>query len=184
MLLLVLLGWLLLPDWRLLCWSVTAPIAASLLLHLCYLPETPYFLASVGRVAEAREALRRLRGPSCQVEAELREILERRRKVAEQQQQRRKETGNSFTGPDADAGGKLTSALRTSDKVGGALAALGQRSFLSPLAVALPAAVAPQLAGFNSIFMYLVRADLIEGADVRYLFRCSFSLRTYTGEHL
>lgn len=56
-------------------WPVLAGISASVpilsLLLMMFLPETPNFLVSQHKADEARKALRKFRGSTCDIDAEL-----------------------------------------------------------------------------------------------------------------
>ena len=69
----------LVQSWRGVAWLQLVP-PALLAVTVLAIPDSPYWLVQHGRVAEARAALIRLRGPRYSVEHELAEIVDKRRR--------------------------------------------------------------------------------------------------------
>ena len=69
----------LVQSWRGVAWLQLVP-PALLAVSVLAIPDSPYWLVQHGRVAEARAALVRLRGPRYCVEQELAEIVDKRQR--------------------------------------------------------------------------------------------------------
>ena len=67
-----------LASWRTVAWLQLVPCAA-LGLAVSFIPNSPFWLVERGREEEARASLRTLRGPDYCVEAELAEIVDKKR---------------------------------------------------------------------------------------------------------
>ena len=68
-----------LSTWRTVAWLQLAP-CLLLGLYMFFIPDSPYWLVERGREEEARSSLRRLRGPTYDVEQELGEMVAKKRK--------------------------------------------------------------------------------------------------------
>ncbi|BBN13977.1 protein MpTMT [Marchantia polymorpha subsp. ruderalis] len=64
------------PSWRMILGIILIPGALYLALCVCYLPESPRWLVSKGRMLEARHVLQNLRGAEHDVSAELALLVE------------------------------------------------------------------------------------------------------------
>ena len=67
-----------LEDWRLISGLMSIPSAILFVMSL-FVPNSPYWLVEKGRPEEARSALKRLRGPRSDYEAELETIAAKKR---------------------------------------------------------------------------------------------------------
>lgn len=68
-----------LSSWRTVAWLQVAP-CLLLGLYMFFIPDSPYWLVERGREEEARASLRRLRGPTYDLEQELGEMVAKKRK--------------------------------------------------------------------------------------------------------
>ncbi|KAL2621063.1 hypothetical protein R1flu_001268 [Riccia fluitans] len=64
------------PSWRMILGIILIPGALYLALCICYLPESPRWLVSKGRMGEARRVLQNVRGADQDVSAELASLVE------------------------------------------------------------------------------------------------------------
>jgi SP family facilitated glucose transporter-like MFS transporter 8 len=126
--------------WRYVAAISTTPVVALILGFLFYVPETPRWLLSKGRTAEASDALTRLRGPGLFASTELGQL-----QLAQQESSRQGGTN----GP--------TDLIQQ-------LKVMFSRKYFRPLSIAIGLQIVQQFTGINGVFFYL--GSLFSGGKV------------------
>jgi SP family sugar porter-like MFS transporter len=125
--------------WRYVAAISASPVVLLFLAFLLYIPETPRWLLSQGRTADASDALKRLRGSDATASVELKQLQDAQEKSAQ--------------GGSAGSAGLLQQ-----------LQVMFSRKYLRPLSIAIGLQVVQQFTGINGVFFYL--GSLFSGGKV------------------